>query len=148
MSWSMSSVPGSIVGRHQWMGEILLDAECTSRSGGGSCGRRVTQWQCLNDCYQLAMTWLEKLVPRAWFHCDNPSDPALLGPLPICIPPQHATMQNAGKANENRNRHINMEMVTDDEGRIPVQYQNLSRSPHCKILRLLHHTGQLTIQSI
>jgi len=38
-------------------------------------------------------------------YCDELSDPANPGPLPISTPPEHATMQNAEKANENKNRH-------------------------------------------
>jgi len=38
-------------------------------------------------------------------HCDEPSYPENPGPLPISSPPTHATMQNAEKANENRNKH-------------------------------------------
>ena len=38
-------------------------------------------------------------------YCDEPSDPANPGFLPISTPLEHATMQNADTAKENRNRH-------------------------------------------
>jgi len=59
----------------------------------------------MNDCYRLAESRREKLVHGAWCYCDEPSDPAIPGPLPISTPPTHATMQNAAKANANRNIH-------------------------------------------
>jgi len=57
-------------------------------------------------------------------YCDEPSDPANPGPLPISTLPKHATM-------ETRLMRIeididNVEMVTtDDGGRIPAQYQEI-----------------------
>jgi len=123
MTWRMSRVAGSMTGRHHRMWEKRQDAECASRSSGGSCGRRVTQWRCLNDSYRLAETRREKLVNGAWFYCDEPSDPAIPGPLPISTLPKHATrLMRIGTD------IVNMEMVTDDGGRIPAQYQEFTIS--------------------
>ena len=55
-------------------------------------------------------------------YCDEPSDPANLGPLPISTLPKHATMQT--RLMRIRIDIDNVEMVTtDDGGRIPAQYQ-------------------------
>jgi len=123
MTWRMSRVAGSITGRHHGRWEKPQDAECASSSSGGSCGRRVTQWWCLNDCYRLAETRREKLVNGAWSYCDKPSDPAIPGPLPISTLPKHATrLIRIGTD------IVNVEMVTDDGGRIPPQYQEFTIS--------------------
>ena len=59
-------------------------------------------------------------------YCDEPSDPANLGPLPISTLPKHATMQTWLTRIETD--IVNVEMETDDGGRIPAQYQD------CRIL--------------
>jgi len=56
MTWWISRVARSIAGRVHRKWQKTRDAERASRSGGGSCGRRVTQWWCLNECYRLAET--------------------------------------------------------------------------------------------
>ena len=62
-----------------------------------------------SDGVQMTATGSPRHEGRNWttgvVYCDEPSDPANPGPLPISTPPTHATMQNAEKAKENRNRH-------------------------------------------
>ena len=54
-------------------------------------------------------------------YCDEPSDPAYPGPLPISTLPNHTTMQT--RLTRIGTDIVNMEMVTtDDGGRIPAQY--------------------------
>jgi len=59
-------------------------------------------------------------------YCDEPSDPANLGPLPISTLPKHATMQTW--LTRIGTDMVNVEMVTDDGGRIPAQYQDFTIS--------------------
>jgi hypothetical protein len=55
-------------------------------------------------------------------YCEEPSDPANPGPLPISTLPKHATMQT--RLMRIGSDIDNVEMVTtDDGGRIPAQYQ-------------------------
>jgi len=55
-------------------------------------------------------------------YCDEPSDPANPGPLPISTPPKHTTIQT--RLVRIGSDIDNVEMVTpDDGGRIPEQYQ-------------------------
>ena len=75
----------------------------------------------MNDCYWLAETRREKLVYGAWSYCDEPSDPAIPGLLPISTLPKYATMQT--RLTRIGTDIVNVEMVTDDGGRIPAQYQ-------------------------
>jgi len=57
-------------------------------------------------------------------YCDEPSDPANPGPLPISTLPKHATMQTW--LMRIGTDIVNVEMLTDDGGRIPAQYQEMS----------------------
>jgi len=136
-------------------------------------GRRVTQWRCLNDCYRLAETRREKLVNGAWAYCDEPSDPAILGPLPISTLPKYATIQT--RLMRIRTNIVNVEMVKDDGGHITAQYPDIMEVTNledpgnvptddggrismryndymevfCKIWqRVWHRTSQLTTLSI
>jgi len=59
-------------------------------------------------------------------YCDELSDPANLGPLPISTLPKHATMQT--RLTRIGTDIVNVEMVTDDGGRIPAQYQDFTIS--------------------
>jgi len=124
LTWRISMVAGSIFGRHYWMWEKHQGSGCASRSSGGSCGRRVTQWRCVNDCYRPAKKQIDKLVNRAWSYCDEHSDSAIPGHLPISTLPMYATMQT--RLTRIGIDIVNMEMVTVDEGRIPAKYQELS----------------------
>jgi len=54
-------------------------------------------------------------------YCDEPSDPANPGPIPISSLPTHAAVQTMLMRIETD--IVNVEMVTtDDGGRIPAQY--------------------------
>jgi len=133
MTWRMSWVAGSIAGRHHRRWEIPQDDECATRSSGGSCGRSVTQWRCMNYCYWLAETRREELDNgggllwrTVW--SSQPGTP------PISPLPNHATMQT--RLTRIGTDIVNIEMVTtDDGGRIPAQYQDftISRFHNIKI---------------
>jgi len=58
-------------------------------------------------------------------YCDEPSDPANPGPLPISIPPSMLQCRMQKRLMRIGTDIVNVEMVTDDGGRIPAQYQDL-----------------------
>jgi len=56
-------------------------------------------------------------------YCDEPSDLANPGPLPISTPPSMLQCRMQKRLMRIGTDIVNVEMVTDDGGRIPAQYQ-------------------------
>ena len=120
----MSKVAQRLAGRYYWRWEKEQDAECVSRSSGGRCSSRVTQWQCLNGCYQLREIQMVKLVNGNWTYCDKLAHPATPRPLPIFSLPKHNTMLTRRMGR--RTDIVNVQMIMkDDAGCIPARYQQL-----------------------
>ena len=128
MTWWISTIAGSIAGRHHRKWQKPNIVECASRRRGGSCVRSVTQWRCLNDCYRLDKTWREKLVNGTWSYCDESSDPAIPGCLPISALPSMVQRRMQIWLTRIWTHTVNVEMVTDDEGRIPAQHADFTIS--------------------
>jgi len=124
MTWWMSTVAWSITGRHHQMWKKPQVAECASRCSGGRCGRTVTQLQCVNDCYLLAKTRWEKLVKVAVSDCDEWSGSTIPEPLPISTVPSMLQCRKQSRLTRFGTDIDNMEMVADDGGGIPAQFQD------------------------
>ena len=84
---------------------------------------------------------LPKGNSREVVYCDEPSDPGNPGPLPITTLPKHATMQT--RITRIGTDIVNVEMITDDGGHIPAEYQDLSYRGEIQALceRMQHRYG-------
>ena len=90
-----ASLEGIIVGERN---PRMLNARA-----GAAAGVAAEEWH--SDGAWMTATGLPRQEGRNWttgvVYCDEPSDPANPGPLPISTLPKY----NEDKANENRNRH-------------------------------------------